>query len=146
MYSKLNEIYSKTRVDVFVMALGYLIEKGTSNIAEITDDEINEIDGNGFMTKEFSQMLVKLARDIAKATDSAVEIIQFADAKGLFEVSYYTNGEVFERETLEHTSRRLLEYILYDEIDFPNSEEEAKENLADMLEIEVEDIDKLLDY
>lgn len=146
MYSKLNEIYSKTRVDVFVMALGYLIEKGTSNIAEITDDEINEIGGNGFMTKEFSQMLVKLARDIAKATDSAIEIIQFADAKGLFEVSYYTNGEVFERETLEHTSRRLLEYILYDEIEFPNSEEEAKENLADMLEIEVEDIDKLLNY
>lgn len=146
MYSKLNEIYSKTRVDVFVMALGYLIEKGTSNIAEITDDEINEIDGNGFMTKEFSQMLVKLARDIAKATDSAVEIIQFADAKGLFEVSYYTNGEVFERDTLETTTRRLLEYILYDEIDFPNSEEEAKENLADMLELEVEDIDKLLDY
>ena len=73
MYSKLNEIYSKTRVDVFVMALGYLIEKGTSNIAEITDDEINEIDGNGFMTKEFSQMLVKLARDIAKKIEDELD-------------------------------------------------------------------------
>lgn len=146
MYSKLNEIYSKTRVDVFVMALGYLIEKGMDNVAMITDEKISDIEDNGFMTKEFSQMLVKLARDIANATDSSIEIIQFADAKGLLEVSYYTNGEVIERDSLQKISRRMLEYVLYDEVDLPNSQEEAKEIIADMLEIDTDDIDKLLIY
>lgn len=146
MYSKLNEIYARTRMDMFAMAISYAIDKGVEFVSQMEDNEIDELKGNGLMTDDFCKALVRLSRDIAQATDSGTELIQFADAKGIFETEYYTNGEKLSRDTLEKMVRKLLESILYGEYDFPNSEEEAKESIADYLEVEVESIEKLLEY
>lgn len=146
MYSKLNEIYARTRMDMFAMAISYAIDKGVEFVSQMEDNEIDELKGNGLMTDDFCKALVRLSRDIAQATDSGTELIQFADAKGIFETEYYTNGEKLSRDTLEKMVRKLLESILYGECDFPNSEEEAKESIADYLEVEVESIEKLLEY
>ena len=146
MYDKLNKIYSNTRLDLFCMSVGYVIDKGIEYVSQFEDKDIDELKGTPMMTDDFVKSLVRTARDIAKATDTGIELVQFCDAKGVFEVEHYTNGEKYGRLTLEEIARKTLEYILYDEIDFPNSIEEAKENLADYLSIEVEDIDKLIEY
>ena len=147
MYGKLNELYQKNRLDLFVMAMSYIIDKGYSTVKEITDDDIATLKGNGLMTEDFCKVLVKLAREICLSADDGTELIQFADAKGLFETYYYTNGETYRRNMLESFVGLLLKYILYDE-DIPafNSIEEAKEDIAGYLGIEVEDVDKLLKY
>jgi hypothetical protein len=85
MYAKLNEIYDKTQTAVFVCGITYLIEKGMENVVQITDEQIAEVKGNGLMTDGFCQAIIKVAKKIAESVESSVEIIQFADAKGLFE-------------------------------------------------------------
>ena len=146
MYEKLNKVYNETRLDLFCMAVGYVIDKGVEYVSQFEDKDIDELKGTPMMTDGFVQSLVRTARDIAKATNTGIELVQFCDAKGVFEVEHYTNGEKYGRTTLEEIARKTFEYILYDETDFPNSEEEAKENLADYLGIEVEDIEKLMEY
>lgn len=147
MYAKLKEIYEKTRLDMFAMAVSYIIDTGYSAVEQITDEEIAEMEGNGFMTKEFVHSLVKLAREMTNATQSGTEIIQFCSALSVFETTYYTEGEHLNYNTLEEGIGKLLSYIMYDEeVIMPtSSEEETKEQLADLLDIDIEDIDKLLE-
>ena len=147
MYAKLKEIYEKTRLDMFAMAVSYLIDTGYSAVEQITDEEIAEMEGNGLMTKEFVQGLVKLAREITRVTEHGTEVIQFCAALSVFETTYYTNGEHLNHSTLEEGMGRLLASVVYDEeVVMPtSSEEETKEQLADLLDIDIEDIDRLLE-
>lgn len=147
MYSKMKELYDKTRLDMFAMAVSYIIDTGYSAVEQITDEEIAEMEGNGLMTKEFVQGLVKLAREITRVTEHGTEVIQFCAALSVFETTYYTEGEHLNYNTLEEGIGKLLSYIVYDEeVIMPtSSEEETKEQLADLLDIEVDDIDKLLE-
>ena len=147
MYSKMKELYDKTRLDMFAMAVSYIIDTGYSVVEQITDEEIAEMEGNGLMTKEFVQGLVKLAREITRVTEHGTEVIQFCAALSVFETTYYTEGEHLNHNTLEEGIGKLLSYIMYDEeVIMPtSSEEETKEQLADLLDIEVDDIDKLLE-
>ena len=145
-YANLTKIYEKTRLDMFAMALTYIMDKGWSNIKELTDEEIESFEENGLMTKSFVQSLGRLARDICNAVENPTEIFQFCDAVGVYETTYFTNGEHLNRRTLEEGLSKLVGYVLYDEelIMPTSSEEEAKEQLADLLEIEVEDLEMLL--
>jgi len=147
MYAKLNELYEKTRLDMFAMAVSYLVDTGYSVVEQITDEEIAEMEGNGLMTKDFVQALVKLAREITRVTEHGTEVIQFCSALSVFETTYYTNGEHLTGSTLEEGLTKLLSSVVYDEeIIMPtSSEEETKEQLADLLDIDIEDIDKLLE-
>ena len=43
MYANLKKIYDETRLDGFAMAMTYIVDKGWSNVKEITDEEINEM-------------------------------------------------------------------------------------------------------
>lgn len=47
------------------MMVSYIFDKGYSFCKEIADEDIAEIEGNGMMTKEFVQSLVRCARDLA---------------------------------------------------------------------------------
>lgn len=145
-YAELKKLYESTRLDMFAMALTYIMDKGWSNIKELTDKEIESFEENGLMTKAFVQSLGKLARDICKAVDNPTEIFQFCDAIGVYETVYFTNGEHLNRRTLEESIGKLLNYILYDEemIMPTSSEEETKEQLANLLEIEVDELENLL--
>ncbi len=57
--------------------INYLFDKGIENVKEITDEDIAEIPGNGLMTANFSQALVRTAREIAKTCDLYKDIFPF---------------------------------------------------------------------
>lgn len=63
------------------VVITYLFDKGIENVAEITDEQISEIPGNGFMTASFSQALVRTAREIAKTCDLYKDIFPFITCK-----------------------------------------------------------------
>ena len=85
MYSELKKIYDKTRLDVFSMVTIYLMDIGYQTAKEITDRDIESCEGNGLMTADFQQYLMKLARDIAKVS-SPCELIQLCQEIDLYEI------------------------------------------------------------
>ena len=54
-----------------------MFDKGIDNVKEISDEDIAEIPGNGFMTASFSQALVRTAREIARSCDLYKDIFPF---------------------------------------------------------------------
>ena len=56
--------------------VSYIMDKGMSNVKEITDEQIKQIEGNGLMTAEFLQSLVRCARRICQECEWA-ELIEF---------------------------------------------------------------------
>lgn len=146
MYAKLKEIYDKTRLDIFSMAATYICDIGYRNVVDITDKEIDELEGNGLMTQSFVQMLVRLAREISGVIESPTELIQFCDAMGVFETEYYTNGEHMNRRTLEDISRKMANHLLYEDTPFSiDIDFETTSELADYLDITEEDLECLLE-
>lgn len=96
MYKNMYEIY-KRNPSVYPMAVGYLLDKGFTFVQQITDEEIDGLEGNGIMTENFVKDLVRTARDIARECDnSVVEVIQFCAAEEIFDTEYYTGR--FEEE------------------------------------------------
>ena len=95
MYKELKKIYDNNRLDVFVMAVGNLLDKGYDTVIKITDDDISKIKmpENSLMTTGFAQALTKLTRDIAQNCDSVVEIIQFCAKEKIFDIKYYGKGK-----------------------------------------------------
>lgn len=81
----LEELYNNNRLDVFVMAVTHLLEVGFRTALQVTDERIVVMEGNQLMTAEFCQELMRLARDIARACDNPIDIIQFCSYKGIFE-------------------------------------------------------------
>ena len=91
MYKELKKIYDNNRVDVFVMAVANLLDKGYDTVIKITDKDISEIQmpKNSLITTGFAQSLTKLTRDIAQNCDSVVEIIRFCAKEKIFDIKYY---------------------------------------------------------
>ena len=56
--------------------IAYIMDKGIENVKEITDEEIKNIKGNGLMTAEFLQSLVRCARRICIECEW-IELIEF---------------------------------------------------------------------
>ena len=56
--------------------IAYIMDKGIENVKEITDEEIKNIKGNGLMTQEFIQSLVRCARRICHECEW-IELIKF---------------------------------------------------------------------
>lgn len=44
--------------------ISYIMDKGMSSVKEITDEQIEKLEGNGLMTQDFVQSLVRCARRI----------------------------------------------------------------------------------
>lgn len=146
MYGDLVAIYENNRIDMLAMALSYIMDKGWSNVKELTDEEIDSFEGNGLMTKGFVQGLCRLAKEICDASDNPTELYQFCDSVGVYETTYFSNGEHLSRGTLENAIKTLLGYVMDDEefIMPTSSQEETKEQLADLLDIDIEDLENLL--
>lgn len=147
-YAKLKKIKDSMRIDRLSMALTYICDVGYRHVISMTEDDIQFMQGNGLMTKEYVQAICHTAKDICDIVENPTEIFQFCDAIGIYETDYFTNGEHLSRRTLEEGLSKLINYVLYDEemVMPTSSEEETKERLAEMLDIEIEDIDKLLKY
>ena len=88
MYKDIKEIYDHTDLAVFSMATTQLMIMGWNKAEKLTDEEIAEQEGNGLMTQEFVQDLLRLARKVAK-TCSPVEFIQFCQVEKLYDTKGY---------------------------------------------------------
>ena len=55
----------------------YLMEKGTDNLREITEEEILKLKGNSIMTDDFVQSLVRCAVRISKECNEIHDILPF---------------------------------------------------------------------
>ena len=88
-YEKINKVKREQRMEVFAMSVTYLLDKGYDFCKNLTDKGISEVEGNGFMTEEFCQNIVRTARDIANAEDSPIEIVQFCSLDDTFELTRY---------------------------------------------------------
>ena len=56
--------------------ISYIIDEGMGNVKEITDEQISNLEGNGLMTQDFVQSLVRCARRICIECELA-ELIEF---------------------------------------------------------------------
>ena len=93
MYANLKAIYRRD-MGVFPMAVANLLDIGFRRAQKITDEEIERLEENGLMTKEFVQALVRTTRDIAlECENNVVEIIQFCMAEEVFSIDYYKEEE-----------------------------------------------------
>lgn len=54
----------------------YIMGKGIENIKEITDEQISKLEGNGLMTQDFVQSLVRCAKRICNECEW-IELIEF---------------------------------------------------------------------
>lgn len=64
-YAEVKKIYDRERLEIFVMATSYLMDIGFQAALKITNTDIENAEGNGLMTKEVCQELMKIAREIA---------------------------------------------------------------------------------
>lgn len=69
-----EEFDSRLSLMVLAYTLGQL---GLKQASEITDGDINSMQGNPVMTKEFCQSLARTARRIGKECDFASDIVPF---------------------------------------------------------------------
>ena len=91
-YNELKKIMNREGITVFLMATSHLIDIGYRNAIEITDKDIEELEGNGLMTQRFVQNLVKVTREIAQ-TVSIVELIQFFEVEKLYDIKGFKTKE-----------------------------------------------------
>lgn len=87
---KAREICNKTAKGIpYVMILSYILDKGQSMIMKIEDSDIDALEGNGLMTKEFVQNLVRAAREVVRNCDQS-------DIVRLFKAEWCCAGEVYD--------------------------------------------------
>ena len=75
--TKIGKIIEKefdSRIGNTVIA--YIMDKGIENVKEITDQQISKLEGNGLITQDFAQSLVRCARRICNECEW-IELIEF---------------------------------------------------------------------
>ncbi len=78
---KAREICKREAFNIpYVMIISYILDKGQSMIAEITDEQIDALEGNGLMTQGFVQALVRAARAVVLECDQS-EIVRLIKAE-----------------------------------------------------------------
>ena len=80
----MDELYYKYGY-VFPMAVAHLLDIGFRQALKITDKDIEGLEGNGIMTQEFVQDLVRASREIARRCDSPTSLICYCVGRGVFE-------------------------------------------------------------
>ena len=75
MYKKLQQIECAFGKHIFGLAIGVLLDEGVKSISELTDEQIEELNGNSFISTELWQTIVKVARSIATTIKSDPSLI-----------------------------------------------------------------------
>ena len=86
-YNELKAL-ANDRYYCFVMAVAHLFDIGYRQAVKITDKDIEAQEGNGLMTKEFVQDLVRTTRDIALIAQP-IEVCQFCAIEEVFDTQLY---------------------------------------------------------
>ena len=90
MYTNMTKIYKNTHPVMYNMAVAYLLDKGFTFVSKITDEDIESLEENGMMTKDFVQGIVRTARNIAnECGNNTIELIQFCQKKRVFDTKFY---------------------------------------------------------
>lgn len=88
--NKAKEICDQTAKGIpYVMILSYILDKGQATISQIEDSDIEELEGNELMTKDFVQNLVRAAREVVRNCDQS-------DIVRLFKAEWCCAGEVYD--------------------------------------------------
>ena len=91
MYKDIKTIYDREQL-IFNMAVTHLFDIGFRAASKITDEDIDNLEGNWLMTRDFVQDLVKVTREIAQ-TCSPVELIQFCQIEQIFDTRWFKEGD-----------------------------------------------------
>lgn len=131
MYKQLTELLFKTGRPMFSMAIGHLMYLGYQTVLEITDKDIEEVEGNAMMTKEFSQEIVSTARQIAKITEEdPMLLFTFCQNINLFDRN---RGMPFE-ETVIATTTWIVQDVI-DAYEEKYGKEPSREKLDEILDV-----------
>lgn len=87
----------------YVVILSYILDKGQSVIKEITDEDIDEIEGNALMTAEFCKDIVRAAREVVRNCDQS-------DIVRLFKAEWCCAGEVYDPDKDQFVSDEMEVY------------------------------------
>lgn len=135
-YEKIKEIYRQQRLDYFVMACSYFFDIGYAQAKELTEEQINKAEGNGLMTKEFVQYIMRTAKEIAEVSESPIDLVQFCMAEDVFDIRLYANQ--VPKSKLEQMIEQRLSY---DEFDF--SKVDDIEKACEKYDCDAEDFEML---
>lgn len=93
--------------------ISYIMDKGIENVKEITDEEIKKIEGNGLMTAEFLQSLVRCARRICIECEW-IELIEFIRLY-LWCIPTVHDVYLYKEDFIEESFAELLDNLNLDE-------------------------------
>ena len=131
MYKQLTELLLKKGKPVFSMAIGQLMYLGYQVALQITDEDIEEVEGNAIMTEGFSQEIVSTARQIAKITEEdPMFLFTFCQNVNLFDRN---RGMPFEESVIATTT-----WLVQDVIDAYTEKfdkEPSEEKLQEILDV-----------
>lgn len=80
---KMMEIFNNTDYEVFVLGVAQLVDTGFRFSKRVTDEDIENIEGNSFMTKEYMQDIVRVAKEIAETVEP-VDFLLFIQNEKIF--------------------------------------------------------------
>ena len=80
--NKMKEILSRSG-SAEMMIIYYMLDKGIENLKSITEDDIKTVRGNGLMTEEFCQSIVRTAVRIANECET-YEILEYIRCEAFF--------------------------------------------------------------
>ncbi len=135
-YKKLLDIKTRCGHEMFVMACSYIIDKGYDTVSKIEESDIERVKGNGLMTKEFCQKLVRTSKEITDAVTNGIEIIQFIATEDIFDLKYFS-GKL---------SREKLENMVVERIEKENvslSSEEGVKELCSLYNCDTDELELL---
>lgn len=85
MRKELDNLYYKSGW-MFPMAVSHLLDIGFRAAQQITEKDIEELEGNGLMTKEFVQDLVRTSKEIAEICNyEPTKLVMYCSVKELFD-------------------------------------------------------------
>lgn len=97
----------------FTMTVAYILDKGYEFLREITEEDISEVEGNGLMTQDFIQNLIRYAKNIVDVSEQGVVLVQFCQADDTYDVKFFADKA--DRKDLEEFAYYTLKET-YDEI------------------------------
>ena len=98
--------------------ISYIMDKGIENVKEITDEQISKLEGNGLMTQDFVQSLVRCARRICNECEW-IELIEFIRLH-LWCVPIVHDVYLYKEDFTEESFGELLDDLDLDESEVGN--------------------------
>lgn len=114
----LNNIFDKVGRIWFTMTASYLVDIGFRRASKLSDEEIESVEDQSWITAEGQKTMMETARQISKES-SPVEFIQFCMAKEIFENPAKDRDLLWD--TLKEHFGHNVEISCYGDPDDPDS-------------------------